>query len=344
MCDSHLLDRKTVKSPPTPGDKIADVLRQIAPPKFMLFCRFHGELQPCNDLFEESITEGGICQTFNLMDISEHDDVPHKNPFWTDLSAEYSHDVYPKRAFRGLGFGLNVVLQTNASDLDYVCVGPVQGYQLKIHPPNDYPIMTNGFHRIPLGKEMTVRVKSAVSIDTTKDCDSTSSHYLEYFSEYTQSNCLAECASDFVKSECGCVHFSMFHHYKTEVCGQPKTKCIQSALKNFTMAQKSGSEFHCNCKPSCNRLTYSTETSTNDFDFAKTFEAFGQDLEGEFPGAIMSRLSVFITDDSYKQSVTVENSFVERLAKVGIFLAIFLGASLISLVEVLFYIFRRISG
>lgn len=262
---------------------------------------------PCDNFFEETLTSEGFCYTFNMRQLVDLNETGTSElPYWShNYEGEAAPiDVYPHKAFSGTIFGLNVVLQTNSSDLDHICTGPVQGYRLKVHSPDEFPVMTSGYQRIPLSKELLVNVKPAMSIKTD-DCHSTLTLPLKTFNTYTQSNCLAECTSTYVQSKCGCVKFSMTHDNETQICSQQKTSCIAEALEKFSTVHKFESNFPCSCKPSCEELTFTTQTSTTDFEYQKTFAAYTADLEGEFPRSIMSRLVVYIGDEYYEPTLTL---------------------------------------
>lgn len=97
----------------------------------------------------------------------------------------------------------------------------------------------------------------------------------------------------------------MIRDNETEVCGQPKTKCMTQALKKFSTKRKFESILPCECKPACEQIKYSSQASSTSFEYENTFEAYAADLEGEFPKAIMSRLSVFVEGDYYEPKLTV---------------------------------------
>jgi acid-sensing ion channel, other len=219
-----------------------------------------------------------------------------------------------------------------------MCTGPVQGWKVKIHSPNEEPQMATGFSRVPLGKETTIVVKTEVTSYPSSSCHSSSSKKLKMFAQYSQENCMAECLSSFVLSRCGCVKFSMIRSAEIQICNQHQTKCVAQAIIDFYTVQRFKETFSCDCKPSCNEIKYNSHSYQADFNFKGTFNAFKEDLEGEFPSATMSRLVVYMEDDFYvPKDYSSESSFVSLIAKIGGVLAFFLGASWISIVEVVYY-------
>lgn len=267
------------------------------------------------------------------------------NPTWS-VESGYTNgdfDAYPYRAFSGADFGFNVVLNLETSDIDFLCRGPVQGYKMKIHSPNEHPRMATGYQRIPFNSEILVGVRPEINLNSDKNfCHSSSTKSLELFKEYSQANCVTECISSHVETRCGCVKFSMVHNSKTGICNQHHTKCISEALEDFSLRHTSEKGFQCDCKPSCDRLRFDTKVSQAVFDFKRVFSAFQENITEEFPSSIMSRLVVFLEDDSYVPSTHIaKDNTIDKLAKIGGVLAFFLGASLLSIIEIFYYVVRR---
>lgn len=342
VCDPHLLQNIKLQSNPTPGKDFEKILKNISKP-FTLFCQFRGTLEDCTKHFNEKLTDDGLCYTLNMLEASDmfKNDGESSAP-WNVRSgyASEEFDVYPRRAFAGADVGFNVVLKSNEDDLDYICKGPVQGYKVLIHSPDELPRMAKGFVRVPLNSETIVATNPEVSLSNGGACYSSSSKSLKYFKQYSHANCITECISSYTLKQCGCVKFTMVHDDNTKICSQHETKCVADVPKNFSTSY--AFESKCDCKPSCDTLNYNTKVSQAVFDFKKTFEAFGADLESEFPGARLSRLMVYVGNDYYTTTMEkAQNSIYETVAKIGGILAFFLGASLISLVEVLFYFIRR---
>ena len=335
VCDSHLFDSMRLKSPPTPGSEFAEILRELAPDDSMLFCKFKGQFSNCESFFNESITDEGICSTFNLLQKNDGSWSPAKG------YASESFDSYPHRAFEGSNVGLNVVLTQKSSELEYKCKGPVQGWRVKIHSPDEFPSMSTGFVRVPFHSETTIVVKPEVIKSFGQACHTKDSKVLKYSKEYSQENCKSECLSSFVLLRCGCSKFSMIHDDESSICTQHKTKCVSSALDEFSTTFRYKQQFSCDCKPSCDRVKYNTNAYQAHFDFKNVFAAFEEDLEGEFPKALMSRLTVYVDEDFYVPKATPTKSFISIVANIGGILAFFLGASWISIIEVFYYFVKR---
>lgn len=344
VCDPHLFQNLEISDKPTPGKDFVAILKEISP-TFILFCQFRGKLEDCTKLFKQIVTDDGICYSFNKLGASQLYKGRDGKSEWS-REGGYETDefgAYPHRAFKGADVGFNVLLSLKKTDSDFICRGPVAGYKVKIHPSDEHPRMSNIYERIPFNQETLIAVHPKVAENHLKStCHSTESRPLKFFKEYSQANCITECISSYILSECGCVKFSMLHENGTKVCNQHKTKCVAEAMKIFTTKYVFENGVPCDCKTSCNEITYQTRVSQADFNFKRTFAAYKESMEDEFPDAIMSRLVVYVDDDQFTTSVTaIRDSSFDSVAKVGGILAFFLGASWISIIEVFFYLLRR---
>jgi amiloride-sensitive sodium channel len=344
---------------PTAGAKFIELLRDVSIPQndVVLFCKFHNNLIDCSKLFKEVITDEGICYSMNLLNASEiftqneHRSEDSKSESMWDLKNGYKDkkefDVFPKRALSNYLFGLNVVLSLKTSDLDFMCKGPVQGFKVKIHSPNDFPQISEGFLRVPLNEEVIVGLKPEITSDETKfdgTCHTQESKSLKYFKSYSQQNCLDECRSKYVQKSCDCVKFNMPHDTDAKICTQHDTTCIVNAIDKFSTTERFESDFPCDCRPSCVNLKYDTEITSAVFNFKNVFDAYDTSLDSEFPQAVMSRLSVYFKEDHYtlKKLTDVKQPWSEVAAKIGGIFALFMGASVISFIEVFYWFLRRV--
>ena len=118
----------------------------------------------------------------------------------------------------GTSDGLIAVLRLFEQDLEYLCRGPVQGFKIILHTPSEVPEVSKHYFRVPTFQEVMMSVKPQM-ITTSDDligykpnrrqCYFNSERQLRFFKVYTQRNCELECLSNFTRTECGCVKFSM---------------------------------------------------------------------------------------------------------------------------------------
>lgn len=120
-------------------DNLVHLLQEMAPPfeELFLMCIWRGKYVNCSDLFEPTLTERGICYTFNGLGA---DDILRKEEYHQDFehlgekrssenwSMEHGYrpniglKAYPRRvASPGSTAGLFVGLKSELSDMDYLC-------------------------------------------------------------------------------------------------------------------------------------------------------------------------------------------------------------------------------
>ncbi|KAK4874127.1 hypothetical protein RN001_013487 [Aquatica leii] len=375
VCDSHL--RPTGNSTIDYGT--IDFLAKVSPSFDEVFyeCKWMNQVKNCKDLFTPTLSEEGICFTFNMLDREElftnvvfqnreylHHGIKSTN--WT-LEDGYppnaGRDVFPVRAISaGQGAGLSMLLRAYEKDLDYVCRGPVQGFKLLLHHAAEVPRVSQQYFRAPLNQEIVVAIKPDMM--TTSDglkgyhphrrqCYFPSERQLRFYKVYTQQNCEVECLTNYTLQRCECVSYHMPHDEYTKLCGAGKTLCVHKASvslltseleKNLDGKGKETKLGHqeCDCLPACTSLTYNSENSQADFNWPKVFEANKTNFEG-LTGAKMTGVTLFFKE---MQFITSERNELygptDFLANCGGLLGLFMGFSILSIVEILYFLSLRL--
>jgi acid-sensing ion channel, other len=302
VCDPEIFENIDPKGRTSCKDCI-DTLRDIGVEKtdVLVECQYRKNFEKCDDLFEELVTEEGICYTFNSLKnyrlFSFYDDmiVDQRPSDWNledGYKASASLDTIPRRALgSGTRFGLFVMLALQKFDYDYVCKGPVQGFKLLLHMPTEVPQVTKHFYRIPMEQEVIVVIKPKMMITSPelndypvykRQCYFSHERQLRYFKDYTQNNCEIECLANFTMRKCGCMRFYMPRLPGAEVCGTSKNSCYQKSEFELLQLQinqglkdHESDEFQmdCDCLPGCNSITYDAEISQSDFNMTAYMEA-----------------------------------------------------------------------
>ncbi|CRK87601.1 CLUMA_CG001397, isoform A [Clunio marinus] len=380
ICDPHLLKDLPINSG-LEANEIVPLLKSITMPlnETTLFCKWRNTVLPCTDYFTEILTEEGFCYTFNILDASElfkedvlADDFKYQkhnisSDEWTleDGYSTFSPTTYPRRVLgSGSRAGLNIVLKLTEPDLDYICRGPVQGFKILLHTPGEIPRVSKQYFRVPLSQEVVVSVKPNMITTSEgladyaperRQCFFNDERHLKFFRVYTQSNCELECLANFTLDQCKCVKFSMPRDTETRICTQSEVSCYDSAEDNlmkleFTQSLTSGSgvnklgQTSCNCLPSCTSIVYDAEISQADFEFEKMFNSYAEDYLDELPGAILARLTIFFKEAQFITSKRSElYGLSEFMANCGGLLGLFMGVSILSLMEIVYYITLRLS-
>lgn len=273
-------------------------------------------------------------------------------------------DTFPKRVLGpGARAGLNIVFKLYENDTDYICRGPVQGFKILLHTPGEIPRVSKQYFRIPLKQEVVVSIKpnmittSAGLTDYAperRQCFFNDEKFLKFFKVYTQSNCELECLANFTLRACDCVKFSMPRDNQTSICSQKQVQCYNKAEDDLMKAEltqslKSGSgenkrgKTECNCLPSCTSINYDAEISQADYEFVEVFNAYGADLN-EFPGLVLARLTIFFKEAQFITSKRSElYGLTDFLANCGGLLGLFMGVSILSLIEIIYYVTLRLA-
>lgn len=272
--------------------------------------------------FYEMFTNEGICFSYNLLDykllfneiIDHSQQMPrHRGRFKksTNWSLEggyqgFSRHSYPYRALAsGIKGGLFFDLKSLVADVDLICGNTVDGFKVALHTPGEFPRLEQHFFQIPFGQYVMLSVMPRV-ITTSENLRNYSPHKrqcyfdgekpLKFFKMYTQSNCELECVTEYTKTLCGCVKFSMPHSNDTKVCdSKAGIVCNDDALSFFKVQnivnilkkeQKnlngyfvvdnfedleidsfnindSRTESQCDCLPACISIQYDDEISQN---------------------------------------------------------------------------------
>lgn len=138
---------------------------------------------------------------------------------WSLANGFAKNASYPYHSYgAGIRGGFVALLRLYEQDLDYICRGPVQGFKVLLHLPNELPNIGSHYIRVPLSTETFVSIQPKVT--TTADsvkylqpnvrgCYYNGERQLKYFNEYTQRNCESECVANITLNKCGCVKFSM---------------------------------------------------------------------------------------------------------------------------------------
>lgn len=159
------------------------MIRRIAIPfnEILSNCYFDNKWYSCDQLFSEILTEDGICYTFNILKSSEvfrettlQDDYKYyhhnySSPNWS-METGYSKGspkvTYPFRATFGSEDEVSLRLTLNANDYDRetLCQGPMEGFKISIHSPDELPQLSKDFFRVPLDNVIQFKVQPKMMI------------------------------------------------------------------------------------------------------------------------------------------------------------------------------------
>ncbi|XP_075167592.1 pickpocket protein 28-like [Haematobia irritans] len=341
--------------------------------RYLYGCKWFGNDAPCDEIFSRVYTDEGICYTFNSFNAKDmYRDVVvrskhESNQTQAKWSLEEGYEVgsnlntYPARVLSaGSAVGLSLFLENFMEEADYTCNGPTQGFKVLLHSPDDVPSVSKHFLRITMDKEVMIAVKPNM-ITTTPNlaaydpakrlCYLNKDRQLRFYKTYSQNNCERECLTNFTLSQCGCVAFSMPRTKDMPVCGEDKLYCYKKAYSQLLMKQFNDGQVpdepvdDCNCMPGCTSLEYDIEISEGYFDLVNTFKAFDivSDDNDFRSNHKMSKLLIYFKENQFITSKRSElYGITELLANFGGVFGLFMGISILSIVELIYHFTLRL--
>jgi acid-sensing ion channel, other len=172
-------------------------------------------------MFRKEITEDGVCFTFNGLDVyrNDHDAKDEVSEEWAledgYRNSTVGQNVYPRPGSR---FPLIVTIAVNKEMNSALCKGPIEGYKVYLHLPNEVPQISKHFYMVPYKQTMkfsitpkmiTTAVELRELSAEKRQCFFSDERFLRFFRYYTQNNCELECTANLTLSECGCLRFNM---------------------------------------------------------------------------------------------------------------------------------------
>ncbi|KAJ0174664.1 hypothetical protein K1T71_009772 [Dendrolimus kikuchii] len=283
-----------------------------------------------------------------------------------------SVETYPHRGSGyGAQSGLIFLLSAFEYDLDYLCKGPVQGFKVLLHNPAELPRLSQQYFRVPIDHEAVVAVKPNMMTTSEalrpykaerRQCYFQDERYLKYFKVYTQANCEMECLSNFTYTRCGCVHFGVPYSQNMTVCSAANMVCLNKAqMELVTIEIETGLDQykddnetenliksrevsrHCKCLPACNSIEYEPEISQAYYDWKSLFKAWKMNFsDPEYQGMKIARVMIFFKEGQFITSKRSElYGETDFMANCGGLLGLFMGFSILSLVEIFYFITLR---
>ncbi|XP_049817271.1 pickpocket protein 28 isoform X2 [Aethina tumida] len=287
---------------------------------------------------------------------------------------------YPIRAFlTGPSKSLSIIMYAKKSSKDQLCSSDDSGgYLVSIDIPGKFPRMAETV--MTIGSNINVLGAIQPEVFTTseaikgyspeqRDCYFQDEKYLRFFKIYTQSNCQLECFTNYTLQFCNCSAFYMPMLNGTPVCGISMYECMEDAefdslfVEIFSKKSSVPERFQhsCDCMPLCYDINYNLEISQNhwkdnkisrikgkDYNKSLTFsERFfippfylEEDEEVEF-----ASLTLFMKRNHLETKQRNEvYGFIDFLSGFGGLLGLFTGFSLLSLMEIVYFLSVRVFG
>ncbi|KFB52419.1 AGAP010967-PA-like protein [Anopheles sinensis] len=327
----------------------------------------------CKPYMKEIVTESGLCYSFNMLPEDQifRTDALHRNHAYmeewiTNEETEFEEYHIPLNA---LGAGkiskLSMFLQTRKSDPDYKCSKHKQGYTITLHESSEYPTEYKRSFYVSFDHKVQIYVKPQIMTTSQsaagyhwskRQCFFENERHLQFFKIYNQNNCEIECLANITLTLCGCVLFSMPRTPGTEVCSLEMLGCTNYAVRimsnttklffnPFFQSDRPNTEegdfiSTCNCIPACSSVQYDVEVTQSPIDWEKAHEDDPHNFS--YPDSFNNIFTLYFKDTQF---ITTQRSelygIVDFLANCGGFLGLFMGFSILSLLEICYFITIR---
>ncbi|XP_063697190.1 pickpocket protein 28-like [Culicoides brevitarsis] len=311
-------------------------------------CRFSGRSIDCNKIFRTILTDEGLCCTFNSLDsaymfsrFSENNNfdsgVPRSSVFWSP-ETKYNNQVFDETPRRNPGAGVHMGLSImlNLDFDEYFCSSSNSyGFKVLLHNPAETPKISNFGLLLSAGMETRllfspVWYSASPSIkdihQNVRQCIFENESKLDFFRVYTKQNCEMECEASITEQECKCraLHMPKLND-EVRICDQR-----DSAYRTEYFGDDS---LLCECLPACYEISYSTEMSSAPLLRNNMFDGDAiLDLKNT------GILHVFLEDASFRSFTKTEFiGFTEFLSNTGGLLGLFMGFSVLSVVEIIYF-------
>ena len=283
--------------------------------EFILDCSFAGK--PCSNLtevFKPVFTDLGICYTFN------------------------SELVDPPIQSRGTGQRQGLQLVVNVEQFEYT-IPTDAGVKVAIHTQSEPPLPDDQGIGVPTGRNAFISIKEQSILDKTgQGCrsseDLSNINFLQgEYSIYTASACLVDCLHTSIADNCDCIVARSFYSEDTADysrlpnCTLEKICCIENQFLTPT---------ECNCPAACSSISYTTTVSYSSFPaeyISEYVASFTGISDSFFPTNLLQMHVYFETLNVEAEITTFAYSPIALLSDIGGILGLFLGVSVITIIE-----------
>lgn len=341
-----------------------EIAKQYAPAlsNTLVKCEWRRRNRNCSELFHEVLTDEGICFSFNYLNASElYNEERLNKDFHVTRHNKHSQywngsftvnitedDIYPRRVLTG-SEGLRFEMVLPEFDIDYVCSGPVQSFKIFLHSADDVPQMKRHYYRIPLDHDIVMAVRPNIMNTTNyliqnyhqekrKCVDAeVDKRQLQFFQKYTQRNCQLDRLAFRTFQGCNCTAYGMPRFPSVSICRTSKQlTCVRDVESFLVQRILNHTALDFNCLPACRSISYDAEMSMSRFDrfnHEKAMKKPNRQSKRRY-----SRVLITFKDEQFFSSRRAEvYSLVDFIANCGGILGLFMGISILSIVEIVYF-------
>ncbi|XP_071798894.1 acid-sensing ion channel 1-like [Asterias amurensis] len=251
----------------------------------------------------------------------------------------------------GIGNGLRLVLDIEENEYTETEQGNTEaGIKFAIHPHNEIPAMDTiglsaapGFHTF-----VSIRQTHHKNLHKPWGVCGINEAYQEP-TNYSRNTCLSNCERDAIIDKCSCQPLGYLRLDEISLCNITQLKCTEKAL---VVHRGRAAEGTCTCPVSCDYFTYEPTISMARYPsisvLQSAMDSYGSRenaslYDEQYVTKSLVYLDVYYNELSTTTYDQVEDlPFTALLGELGGQLGLFLGASIITAVEFIDYLVRRI--
>ncbi|XP_048507329.1 pickpocket protein 19-like [Athalia rosae] len=297
-------------------------LRSVAPTcsKLLKNCWWRDDYEKCCDLFEEQRTEYGFCFSFNS-ETADHD------------MEKYSEVARPRRAsWMGEWHGIRFYVKLNETNQPPRS-GNALGITVFIGHPTSW---ASSGQNVGIGTMASISVQCPSSY-ATKRVLTLQENKMPCVpnpnNEYNQEYCMTRCRRDYVISRCGCNPYFLMPAANKRDCDWGDLICLDKENDFFNhyivsdnkYFPRSAAGMNCSCLPECEVYDYMYQISHTALGKAIASDTVLVDVH--FASSTMIR---YRTD--------MVHTPLDLLVSFGGVIGLFLGGSILSAVEIFYYL------
>ncbi|XP_070496595.1 pickpocket protein 28-like [Chironomus tepperi] len=275
---------------------------------------------------------------------------------WTLQQGYNSNDdtVFPFRIISKNS--IEFIMMHPKTETNNYCPALRNSYKIIFHMPNEIPTKFHDYIYSSMGSQFLISMTAKHFMTDSslkkhppeiRGCYFENERKLKFFKSYTRAHCDLECLTNHTLKICGCVRFSMPRSSKTSVCDLDETACYNDAMRHWPHDVENSLNFAvpCNCYPPCNNIKYSTKlidhVNIDSLSNAASFHTLrNHSNSDEIITSIKIIFEEFLIDE---QTNFVAYKLENFIAECGGLLGLFMGCSMLSIVELFYLCFKKIT-
>ncbi|XP_022166699.1 sodium channel protein Nach-like isoform X2 [Myzus persicae] len=322
-----------------PLDDISDIMLKLAPSIDDIFikCFWRGVTYKCKDILRFQRTEEGFCYSFNSQTAERS--TSNESNFNPPFVGSDGVLIPLRNNAAGKETGLKLIM-SNMSHEFFPTDNRRRGFYVMVHPPDGFPDVATAYKIHAVRDRITLISVSAAQVEADESLDRLDSWNSQCYlykakaknlssllhKSSNEDTCFIKCRMRAIYKACNCTQY-FFKLFKV-LQRNPKTTEDEPGFPEWSVPFS----MNCSCRPPCSFITYTTELR---------YEI--RQLINEEPSS--SRYNVFLEVNyrelyatSYRRSMRYTTQ--DLLVSFGGVASLFLGCSLVSIVEILYVIYK----